>query len=226
MTLCLNYFWIALSQNFKRQHIKRQPQVLLYRSDDFYSDRHTQASSALSSILTRSFQSTPKRSWNGTRASNVTKSRRTSSPSPTPRIDQCCKVSWWLLMRLPLTYESIGLSRWITSKICADRLGILSPGSCGILSISDNRKSLTNCANFHRKILHIVTEEFVSKSKTFVASINQIFAGGFSDLSFGVMFSCLGHYCYSIWKKRNRRELKPKQIYFRRKLCFQLCRRP
>lgn len=97
---------------------------------------------------------------------------------------------------------------------------------CGILSISDNRKGLTNCANFHRKILHIVIEELVSKSKTFVASINQIFAGGFSDLSFGVMFSCLGHYCYSIWKKRNRRELKPKQIYFRRKLCFQLCRRP
>lgn len=57
------------------------------------SHRHTQDFSVSSSIPTRSFQSTPKRLWSDTRASNVMRCRRMFSPSPTLHIDPCCKVS-------------------------------------------------------------------------------------------------------------------------------------
>lgn len=55
--------------------------------------RHIRGFSASSSIPTRSFPSTPKRLWSDIRASNATKFRRMSLPSPTPHIDPCCKVN-------------------------------------------------------------------------------------------------------------------------------------
>lgn len=58
--------------------------------------RHTQVFSASSSILTRSFQFTPKRLWSDIRASNATRFRRMFLPSPTPHIDPCCKVNEYL----------------------------------------------------------------------------------------------------------------------------------
>jgi hypothetical protein len=79
---------------------------------NFHIDRHIQDFSASSSIPTRSFQSTLKRLWSDIRASSAMKFHRMSLPSPTPHIDQCCKVSEsFLFIIILITFQIFGTKK-------------------------------------------------------------------------------------------------------------------
>lgn len=116
------------------------------------SCRHIQDSSASSSILTRSFPSTPKRSWSDIRASNAMKFRRMFLPSPTPHIDPCCKVNE--IFRRRAMWRIVLWWGGKKSQFCCL-----------------TRKSSPNQSSFHRNWKHVVA----SINQLFAISIAHTF---------------------------------------------------